>query len=211
MGEGTKSRRERFQAEARNLHTNRQLTFLAHSLMHESAAAKDLYQSALLAAYDPNASPWDPDGDVPFVRHVGRLMAGMAYNERRRFFSRRVTLDGEMTIDPQVAGDEMPSDEQVDAVRLFERAQAVQVALLAAVENDDPRAAEVYRAVREGAEGSAAIAARVGCSPDEAAHAYKRITYHGRRVAREEEERVLHEMQQRQTSHAARTAAGASE
>lgn len=211
MGEGKGSRRERLAAELRKDDTSKRLTCLALWLTHEPAAAKDLCQSALLAAYDPNASPWDPDGQTTLLRHVGNLMVGMAYNDRRRFFARRVTLDGEITIDGQVAGDAPPADEQLDAVRLVERARAVQAATLAALEKDDRCAAGVYRAILDGVQGHVAIAARTGCTPEEVPHAYKRITYHGRRIAQEEEQRVLQEMRQRRTSHAARTTAGVSE
>jgi DNA-directed RNA polymerase specialized sigma24 family protein len=212
MAEWMESRRKRFDAEARKLPTRQRLTSLALSLMREPAAANDLMQSAILAAYDPaGASPWDPDGAISFVRHVGNLMIGMAYNDRRRFFARRVALDGEITIDGQVAGDAPPADEEVDAARLFAQAQTFHAALWAAVEKGDRLAAGVYQLLREGVEGNAAIAARLGCSADEVALAIKRLIYHGRRIADEEQQKALHEMKQRQTAHAARTPAGASE
>lgn len=116
-----------------------------------------------------------------------------------------------MTIDDQVAGDARPADEELDGARFLAHLKEVQTTLLAAVERDDPRAADVYRAMREGIEGTAAIAAHVGCSPEDVVRAYQRLTYQGRRIVEQEEQRVLEAMKQRRRSHPARTVTGVSE
>jgi hypothetical protein len=211
MAERKESRRERFAAELRKGDTHRRLTKMASWLARDPTAAKDLFQSAFVEAYDPNGSPWDPDGEVTFFRHIGNLMVWMALNDRRRFFTRRVTLDGEMTIDERLAGDALSADEQLDTLRFTERARAVQAAMFAALEKDDSQAVGVYRAILDGVEDRTAIAARAGCKPEDVPRAYERLRYHGRRIAQEEEQRAVQEMRRRLTAHAARTVAGASE
>jgi DNA-directed RNA polymerase specialized sigma24 family protein len=204
MGEDRESPREVLRRELVKDGVAKRLLGLAAWLTRNPADAEDLLQSALAVAADANGWPWDPDGDKPFTMHIGAIMINRASNDRRRSSIGRVVLDPDVATGERVAGDGHSPDQDVDDLRQLAWVRRIKSTLAASLDANDHEAAAVYRAILEGVEGHAAIAAHTGCPPEAVRLAYDRITYQGRRIVKLEEEKDLLEMRQRRESAAPR-------
>jgi hypothetical protein len=88
----------------------------------------------------------------------------------------------EGAVDPAPAVDHALADQEDAATR---RRRGLK--LLAHLEVRDPVAAKVLRAICEGVEGTAALAACAGCTPEEVRLAWGRMKYHADRILEAEE------------------------
>jgi DNA-directed RNA polymerase specialized sigma24 family protein len=190
MAEGDGGPRERARAEVQNEGVRFKLFRIALGRTRSLAESEDLVQSALERVLDPEATPWNPDGPVSFVAHVGSVINSLAANAARSFRARRLVVDA----DRAGAGDEDAADGAplADAA-IAEHEERVRLARLGGelrmlLEARDPEAARVYAAILEGVEGHAAIAEHAQCTPKAVRNAYDRIAYHAERILDREDE-----------------------
>lgn len=197
MGDADDSPRERARAELLKDRVMARLRTLAAWAMHSSQDAEDLLQSALARVFDPQGSPWDPNGKKTFVLHVGAVMNNLASNERQSFHARHVVVDSTLARDDNAIDGAPLADEALHEQRKLAHRRKLGSELLAELDKTDPTAAAVYRAICKGAEGHAEIAAEVGCKEEEVRLAYDRIKYHARQILERDRRAQLEEMGER--------------
>jgi len=173
------------------------LRTLAAWLMHSSQDADDLVQSALARVFDPQGSPWDPDGKKTFVLHVGAEMNNLASNERQRIRAQHGAVNSTLARDDNTIDSAPLADEALHEQRRLAHWRKLGGELLTELDKEDPIAAAVYRAMCKGVEGRPEIAAEVGCNEEEVRFAYDRIRYHARPIRERDRLAQLAEMRAR--------------
>jgi DNA-directed RNA polymerase specialized sigma24 family protein len=149
---------------------------------HHGQDADDLLQEALAKVFDPDDSPWDPDGGKSFVLHVGSVINRLASHE---WTSARVQHE---VVDSSLASDKTAVDPSPLAdVTLAQRRESGELRrlgelLLAELGDDDTVATKVLLAAREGCETPAELAEAIGHRVEEVYDTIRRLKYQGRQL-----------------------------
>jgi DNA-directed RNA polymerase specialized sigma24 family protein len=173
---------QRAHEELEKSDTRAKLVKFAAWRAHHGPDADDLLQEALAKVFDPDDSPWDPDGGKSFVLHVGSVINRLASHEwtsarvQHEVVDSRIASD-EATVDPLPLADATLAQHQESAEmhRLGEL-------LLAELGDGDTVATKVLLAAREGCETPAELAEKTGHRVEEVYDAIRRLKYHGRQV-----------------------------
>jgi DNA-directed RNA polymerase specialized sigma24 family protein len=209
MAEGDGGPRERARAAVQSEGVRFKLFRIAMWRTRSPAESEDLVQSALVRVLDPEASPWNPDGAISFVAHVGSVINSLAANAARSFHSHRVVIDADRAGDEGAADGAPLADEAISEHEERARLARLGGELRALLEARDPEAARVYTAILEGIEGHAAIAAHAQCTPRAVRYAYDRIAYHAERIRDRDDEAERARAKDRRPKQAKRAAADA--
>ncbi len=144
--------------------------------------------AGMLKAFDPDDSPWDPDGGQTFFRHVGSIINGFAVNQRRKARSHRTILrtpEARGALRPRM---NTPVDESLDTTQTNAALKQAGQTLLERLGPRDDVAIQVLAAARGGADTVEQQAAAIGCSTGEVRSAHRRLKYHASALI--EEQRV---------------------
>jgi DNA-directed RNA polymerase specialized sigma24 family protein len=162
--------------------TRRKLVTFASWRTHNGPDADDLLQEALAKVFDPDDSPWDPDGSKSFVLHVGSIINRLASHEWTSARVQHEVVDSRLasdktTVDPSPLADAALAQHQESAElhRLGEL-------LLAELGDGDTVATKVLLAAREGYETPAELAEKIERPVEEVYDAIRRLKYHGHQV-----------------------------
>jgi DNA-directed RNA polymerase specialized sigma24 family protein len=155
---------------------------------HAPQDAEDLVQSALAKVFDPQDCPWDPSGSATFFRHVGSVINGLAANAGRSATARHEVIDSNIARDRKTIDGAPLADEALGEQRELAVFRRLGGELLVELEKEDPEGARVYRALGEGVESPAELAAKADVSLDTLRFVRERVRYRGRKLLAREEE-----------------------
>jgi DNA-directed RNA polymerase specialized sigma24 family protein len=157
------------------------------------ADAADLVQRALTRVFDPEGSPWDPEGGQSFFLHVGSILNSIAANEWRSARARHEIVDNNVARDEGSVDGTPLADRALEEHQEREELRRRGTLLLERLGDQDSVAREVILASREGCETPAEQAAHIGRDVGEVYEAYRRLKYLAGRIREEaaaEEERM---------------------
>ena len=143
---------------------------------HHGPEADDLLQEALAKVFDPDDSPWDPDGGKSFVLHVGSVINRLASHEWTSARAQHEVVDSRLA-SGKTAVDTSPL---ADAT-LAQRRESGEL-LLAELGDGDTVATKVLLAAREGCETPAELAEAIGHRVEEVYDTIRRLKYQGRQL-----------------------------
>ncbi len=184
---------ERARREIENPLVRARLKRLAWQHTDNDADAEDLVQLALTRVFDPEGSPWDPEGGRSFFLHVGSVINGLAVNEWRSARVRHEIIDSGVARDDETADGAPLADRALEEHQEREELRRRGTLLLERLGDQDPVATEVILASRDGCETPAEQAAHIGRDVEEVYDAYRRLKYLARQIRDEaaaEEERM---------------------
>jgi DNA-directed RNA polymerase specialized sigma24 family protein len=157
----------------------------AHRRTRSAADAEDLVQAALERVFDPDGSPWDPDGGKTFFAHMLSVINGLHMNRVRAAQRRREVIDSALVEEAAPATDVLPADEALESHEALVRLRRLGEKLRERLKGD-VLALEVLDLAIDGYEQPAAQAAQLGCPLTTVREANRRLKYQAARLLEEE-------------------------
>jgi DNA-directed RNA polymerase specialized sigma24 family protein len=159
--------------------------------------AEDLVHSALARVFDPQGSPWDPDGSKSFLMHVGSVMNGLSANEGRSWRAKHEVVDSNLARDERSTDGAPLADELLGSHQELAELRRLGERLLAELEEKDPDAVKVLRLGIAGIESAHELADKILRTVEFVYDANDRIRYHAARILEEERAAEAQRMRER--------------